>query len=52
MSKLTFIPSFSVKCLFQLMYTDFANEAYFDQISHLNHLLLNHRTKLNETLQG
>jgi hypothetical protein len=33
------IPGFSVKFFFQLIYTDYANWAYFDKRSHLNLLL-------------
>jgi hypothetical protein len=36
---LTYIPGFSVKFFFQLIYTDYANWAYFDKRSHLNLLL-------------
>jgi hypothetical protein len=39
MSSLTYIPGFSVKFFFQLIYTDYANWAYFDKRSHLNLLL-------------
>jgi hemolysin-activating ACP:hemolysin acyltransferase len=49
---LTYIPDFSVKFSFQPIYTDYANWAYFDKRSHLNLLLWNRRTKLNQTWQG
>jgi hypothetical protein len=29
------IPFFSVKCFIQLIYTDYANKTYFNEISHL-----------------
>jgi len=51
-SSLTYIPGFSVKFFFQPIYTDYANKAYFDKRSHLNLLLWNHWTKLNQTWQG
>jgi hypothetical protein len=35
-SSLTYIPGFSVKFFFQPIYTDYANQAYFDKRSHLN----------------
>ena len=52
MSSLTYILGFSVKFFFQLIYTDYANWAYFDKRSHLNLLLWNRWTKLNQTWQG
>ena len=36
MSSLTYIPDFSVNFSFSRIYTDYANEAYFDKRSHLN----------------
>jgi hypothetical protein len=33
--RLTYIPDFFVKFFFQPFYTDYANYAYFDKISHL-----------------
>ena len=51
MSSLTYIPGFSVKKFFQPIYTDYANEAYFDKRTHLNLLLWNRSTKLNQTWQ-
>ena len=47
-----YIPCFSVKFFFQPIYTDYANYAYFDKRSHLNLLLWNRWTKLNQTWQG
>jgi hypothetical protein len=41
-----------VKFFFQPIYTDYANWAYFDKRSHLNLLLWNCWTKLNQTWQG
>ena len=38
-SSFTYIPGFSVKFFFQPIYTDYANQAYFDKRSHLNLLL-------------
>jgi hypothetical protein len=38
-SSLTYIPGISVKFFFQPIYTDYANWANFDKISHLNVLL-------------
>jgi hypothetical protein len=35
-NSLTYIPGFSVKYFFQPIYTDYANEAYFDKRTHLN----------------
>jgi hypothetical protein len=49
---LTYIPGFSVKFFFQLIYTDYANEAYFDIRSHLNLLFWNLWTKLNQIWLG
>ena len=49
---LTYNPGFSVKFFFQPIYTDYANSAYFDKRSHLNLLLWNRWTKLNQTWQG
>jgi hypothetical protein len=40
-SSLTYDLGFSVKFCFQLIYTDYANWAYFDKRSHLNILLWN-----------
>ena len=40
------------KFFFQPIYTDYANYAYFDKRSHLNLLLWNRWTKLNQTWQG
>jgi hypothetical protein len=50
MNSLTYIQGFSVKFFFQPIYTDYANWAYFDKRSHLNLLLWNRWTKLNQTL--
>ena len=51
-SSLAYIPNFSVKFSFQLIYTDYANWAYFDKKSHLNLLLWNRWTKLKQIWQG
>ena len=51
-NSLTYILGFSVKCFFQPIYTDYANWAYFDKRSHLNLLLWNRWTILNQTWQG
>jgi hypothetical protein len=51
-SSLTYIPGISVKFFFQPIYTDYANWANFDKISHLNVLLWNHWTKLKQIWLG
>ena len=48
-SSLTYIPGFSVKFFFQPIYTDDANWASIHKRSHLNLLLWNRWTKLNQT---
>ena len=44
-SSLMSIPFFSVKLFFQQIYTDYANYAYFDKSSHLNHLIFHQGNK-------
>jgi hypothetical protein len=51
-NSLTYIPGNSMKFFFQPIYTDYANYAYFDKRSHLNFLLRNCWTKINQTWQG
>jgi hypothetical protein len=50
MGSLTYLPGFSVKCIFQSIYADYANKSYFYEISHLNLLLWNHWTNLNRQI--
>ena len=51
-SSLTYIPFFSVKYFFQPIYTDYANQAYFDKRSHLNLLLLKPLNQIKPNLAG
>ena len=51
MSSLTY-SCFSVKFLFQTIYTDYTILVYIDKRSHLNLLIWNHFTKLNQVCLG
>ena len=48
-SSLAYVRGFCLKFFFQPIYTDYANLEYFDKRSHLNLLLWNRWTKLNQT---
>ena len=50
-SLITYILGFSVKFFFQTIYTDYANQAYFDKRSHLN-LLLKPLNQIKANLAG